>query len=286
MRCFRSIQFKNELLTVLFLVLFIPPASIANDDNQASPLITFTARSHEKGETKEELKTVKKNQKWLPQKTAVIICDMWDKHWCKGANQRVAEMIPQVNKLTTFLRKQGCLIIHAPSGTMDFYKDTPQRKHAQNAPKAEPPVPIAGWNHLEPEYEGQLPIDDSDGGCDCEPQCKTYSAWKSQHPDIKIAEQDAISDSGQEIYNLMAQHHIDNVIMLGVHTNMCVLGRPFGIRQMHKLGKNVVLVRDLTDTMYNHRMSPYVPHEKGTELVIKHVETYWAPSVESKDLMD
>lgn len=33
-----------------------------------------------------------------------------------------------------------------------------------------------------------------------------------------------------------------------VHTNMCVLGRPFGLRQLSRLGKNVALVRDLTDT--------------------------------------
>ena len=32
---------------------------------------------------------------------------------------------------------------------------------------------------------------------------------------------------------------------------MCVLGRPFGLRQMAKNGKNVVLMRDMTDTMYN-----------------------------------
>ena len=29
---------------------------------------------------------------------------------------------------------------------------------------------------------------------------------------------------------------------------MCVLGRPFGLRQMARLGKNTALVRDMTDT--------------------------------------
>ena len=38
---------------------------------------------------------------------------------------------------------------------------------------------------------------------------------------------------------------------MGVHLNMCVLGRPVGIRQMVNIGKNVVLMRDMTDTMYN-----------------------------------
>ena len=72
--------------------------------------------------------------------------------------------------------------------------------------------------------------------------------------------------------------------MMGVHTNMCVLGRSFGIRQMTKLGMNVVLVRDLTDAMYDPRDAPHVSHERGTELVIEHIERYWCPSIVSSDL--
>jgi hypothetical protein len=71
---------------------------------------------------------------------------------------------------------------------------------------------------------------------------------------------------------------------MGVHTNMCVLGRSFGIRQMVRLGKNVVLVRDLTDAMYDPRQPPFVSHTRGTEMVIEHIEKYWCPSVLSEDL--
>jgi nicotinamidase-related amidase len=39
---------------------------------------------------------------------------------------------------------------------------------------------------------------------------------------------------------------IVNVPLCGVHTNMCVLGRPFGLRQLSDLGKNVALLRDMT----------------------------------------
>ena len=35
-----------------------------------------------------------------------------------------------------------------------------------------------------------------------------------------------------------------NVILVGVHANMCVLGRPFGLRQMVRGGKQVVLEYD------------------------------------------
>ena len=71
---------------------------------------------------------------------------------------------------------------------------------------------------------------------------------------------------------------------MGVHTNMCVLGRSFGIRQMVRLGKNVVLVRDLTDAMYDPRQPPYVSHNRGTEMVVEHIEKYWCPSILSRDL--
>jgi hypothetical protein len=52
---------------------------------------------------------------------------------------------------------------------------------------------------------------------------------------------------------------------------------------MANLNKNVVLMRDMTDTMYNPEMPPYVSHFKGTELVVAHVERYWAPSMQSTD---
>ena len=49
---------------------------------------------------------------------------------------------------------------------------------------------------------------------------------------------------------------------------------------------NVVLLRDLTDAMYDPRDKPYVSHERGTELVIEHIERWWAPSVLSRDFVE
>src|SRR5258708_6707128 len=68
---------------------------------------------------------------WDLKKTAVLICDMWDHHWCEGASRRVGEMAPVMNEVVKAARKRGVFIIHAPSDTMDSYKDTPQRRRAQ-----------------------------------------------------------------------------------------------------------------------------------------------------------
>src|SRR5262249_13642986 len=151
----------------------------------------------------------------------------------------------------------------------------PQRKRAREAPFAPTPVPLSAaprwgtaWCWPDAKREGVLPIDDSDMGCDCAVKCTIRDAWTRQTPAIEIADADAITDDGQEVWNLFAQRGIDNVVLCGVHLNMCVLGRPFAIRQMVRLGKTVALMRDLTDTMYNPERPPGVSHFEGTDLVV------------------
>ena len=86
-------------------------------------------------------------------------------------------------------------------GQMEHYKDTPQRKLAQQAPKAETKVPLENWCYLNEDREGTLPIDDKDGGCDCSPACKQARPWTRQIETLEIHEGDAITDS-REAYDL------------------------------------------------------------------------------------
>jgi nicotinamidase-related amidase len=252
--------------------------------------LKLTLRSRTKGEG-DHFTVVEKKADWDPKKTAIIICDMWDDHWCKNAARRVNELAGPLNEAVKAARAKGVFIIHAPSSVTNFYKDTPQRKRAKDAPFAKTPVPLSkderwgtAWCWPDPKREPALPIDDEDMGCDCASKCKIRDAWTRQIAAIDIADEDAITDDGQETWNLLQARGIENVALCGVHLNMCVLGRPFGIRQMVRLGKNVTLVRDLTDTMYNPDQVPKVNHFAGTELVVEHVEKYWCPSFTSTDL--
>lgn len=230
--------------------------------------------------------------RWEPRKTALVIVDMWDDHWCKGAARRVAEMAGPMNEVVREMRRRGVFVIHAPSTCVDFYKDTPARKRAREAPFAATPAPLSteirwgtAWCWPDKAREGDLPIDDSDMGCDCAAKCAIREAWTRQTATIEIdPERDAITDNGQETWNLLAARGIENVLVMGVHLNMCVLGRPFAIRQLVRLGKSVALVRDLTDTMYNSKMKPFVDHHTGTDLVIAHIESHWCPSITRTDL--
>jgi type 1 glutamine amidotransferase/nicotinamidase-related amidase len=208
--------------------------------------------------------------------TAILICDMWDRHWCDGASRRCAAIAAKMAPVIDVARAKGVQIIHSPSATMGFYAGWPQRRRMQLAATAAKPKPLD-------ISEPALPIDDSDGGCDTGQQ--PYEAWTRQHAAIPIAEPDGISDDGNEVFNFFCQEGIKNLLIMGVHTNMCVLGRSFAIREMTRRGVACVLVRDLTDTMYDPKDSPHVPHERGTELVVEHIEKYWAPSVTSQELV-
>ncbi len=268
---------SSRLLLPLFsLVAFLSGLEAATID--------LPLRSHAKDAAPGDEAT-QNSVTWEGAKTAVIICDMWDTHTCPNAAARVAEMAPRVNEFATAARAKGALIIHCPSDVTKFYADTPQRRLAQSAPVVEPKVPLLRWCKLDSEKEAPLPIDDSDGGCDCATTWKEGDPypWTRQHPAIEIAEGDAITESA-EAYYLMRQRGIENVFVCGVHLNMCVLGRPFAIRQLVAQDLNVVLVRDLTDTMYNPARRPWVNHFAGTALMVEHVEKYWCPTTTSDAL--
>ena len=209
-------------------------------------------------------------------RAAIVVCDMWDKHWCSGATRRVGLLVKDMEPVLQRARAAGIQIIHAPSETMDFYKDYPQRQAMLQLVKVEPPAPL---DHADPP----LPIDDKSGGCDTHESF--YKAWTREHPGLSIGPQDRISDSGPEIYSFLHGKGIDTLLVMGVHTNMCVLKRSFAIKQMTKWGLNCVLVRDLTDSMYDPLDRPQVPHAQGTNLVIEFIERYWAPSVTSAELL-
>lgn len=239
----------------------------------------------------DNFRIVEEAVQWHAFQTAIIICDMWADHPCQMAAVRVDRMAPRMNGIISLARDQGVAVIHAPSSGVKYYVRTPYRERMENARMAKPPVPIQRWCHLNEQVEGPWPIVDDIKrgeakvtGCDDPRPLAHRETDCHQHAAIRIIGYDGVSDDGQEIYNFLEQERRDNIVLMGVHTNMCVLGRSFGIRQQKYLGKNVVLCRDLTDALYDPRDPPYVSHARGMELVIEHIEKYWCPSILSEDL--
>jgi len=201
---------------------------------------------------------------------------MWDKHWCRGATARVNLLVEKMAPFLDAARRRGIQIIHAPSETMAFYRDAPQRTRMLEIARVEPPAPLV-------LPDPPLPIDDKGGGCDTPD--KFYTAWTREHPGLRIADSDVISDNGAEVYSFLRSRDIRTLLVMGVHANMCILNRTFAIKKMTSWGIRTILVRDLTDAMYNPEDAPRVSHEEGTKLVIEYIEKYWSPSVTSGDLL-
>ena len=277
---------------LLSFLVFVSPA-MAGDPFQMT-LRTRTADD-------EGLSIKHKKEMWVPGETAFIVCDMWDSHHCLNATRRVGELGGPMNDFLHQVRDRGALVVHAPSSCMTFYEDHPARARTRKVPQASSfPEGISQWlNWIDSDEEkAGYPIDHSDGGEDDEPEAHKQwhdklqgmgrdpkAPWVRQTPAIDIdPERDYITDDGKENWSILEHHGIKNVALLGVHTNMCVLGRPFGLRQMARNGKNTVLVRDFTDTMYNPAMPPKVSHFRGTDLIIGHVEKYVCATVVSNQI--
>lgn len=242
-----------------------------------------------------------RDEAWQSTQTAVIVCDMWDAHHCVNAVRRGAELAPRIDAFVSQLRERGAVIIHAPSECMAHYAQHPARLRAQATQPAQSlPDQIESWcDQIPSEEAAAYPVDQSGGGEDDDlEEHRLWAArlaasgrnpkapWQAQTAAIAIdGQQDYVSDSGPEIWSILEERGVSNVILVGVHTNMCVLGRPFGLRRLTMGGKHAVLARDLTDTMIDPRAWPYASHFTGTDLIVSHIERYVCPTISSDQVV-
>src|SRR5579883_2478267 len=56
---------------------------------------------------------------------ALVLCDVWDRHWCRAADERLAALLAPMNRLAGAWREPGLRTAHAPSNTMTSSTATP-----------------------------------------------------------------------------------------------------------------------------------------------------------------
>lgn len=222
-----------------------------------------------------------------PARTALVLCDVWDRHTCRGAEERLARLLPGIALVVERFRNAGALIVHAPSDTIDFYEGMPARERVKTVSGSVDASPPADHPHEVPP----LPIDPTDPCDTCpdsdHPEHRTGMPypWTRQHAAIEIdQERDVVSADGTELWKYYSARGIDQVIIAGVHTNMCILNRTFAIKQLVRWGFSPILLRDLTDCMYSPEKSPYVSHEEATGLVVGYIEKFWCATASSVHL--
>ena len=73
---------------------------------------------------------------------------------------------------------------------------------------------------------------------------------------------------------MLADRDIEQVYVGGVHTNVCIMDRPFGIRALVTAGISCALIADLTEAM----------PPAHTAAALEYVERFWCPLVTSGSL--
>lgn len=226
-------------------------------------------------------------EKIQPRKTAVVVIDLWDRHWCETYTARVANLVPRMNQTIAAARKLGLQIVWAPSDVAEFYRDHPQRQ----AMMAIPSHPLPAQSSFDPP---QVPQGDY---CECGPEqpCKEHSrVWTRQQAGLVIEAGDLIADTnnGRELLNLCAERGIDTLIYLGVASNMCVCYRDLGMVRMRRYGLRTFFVSDQVESIMANGFNPatqsldpnFTP-AKGSTLVQRYLEEQVAPSFTSHLLL-
>ena len=222
----------------------------------------------------------------VPGKTAIVVVDMWDRHWCKTYTARVANLVPRMNRTLDAVRQLGIQVVWAPSDVVGFYQEHPSRKAMQAIPAHPAPARIS----FEPP---PAPTGDN---CECGPDrpCQNAAVWTRQQPGLVIVGNDLIADCNnlQELLSLCAERGIDTLIYLGVASNMCVCYRSMGMINARRHGFRLLFVADLVESIMANGVDPvkrtpdpnFTP-AKGTALVQRFLEQHVAPSIESRQLL-
>lgn len=204
-------------------------------------------------------------------KVGVIVVDMWNWHWCKTSTERVGALVPRMNRCLEELRKMGAQVFLCPTDVADNYVGTRMVEEVL----AVEPMPIAKVRKID------CPAAADGGGCTCGPgnRCVVNYGWDGMHPDLIVGENDLMPNDPEMLYAILKKRGITHLIFMGVHTQVCLLGKSVGMRAMLEAGFECYLARDLTDAHGMYDPVKGITPDAFTQGVVAHFEKYLAPSI-------
>jgi hypothetical protein len=209
-------------------------------------------------------------------KVGVVIVDPWNYHWCMTACERVSAMVPRWNKAIEVARDMGMPIIWCPSDVIGSYSGFPQRER------------VLGLKLLSvPDIRGipSTVFTCERGDCLCGPgiSCGPNYGHDGLNPDLYIADNDFIASSTEEVFTVLKNHNITHVIYMGLHTNICLYGKPGALKFMWQAGLNCMLARDINDaiTIYDP-VKGFTP-DMGTQKTDEDIEKAGIPTINVVD---
>lgn len=240
-------------------------ASLALGAGAAEWTWTLRTRDPVTGDPREARETVD------PRRIGVIAVDVWNHHWCKTATMRVDAIVPRMNRALEEARRMGMQVMLCPSDVVDNYAGFPQRETVFTFPLL--PVPRV--------TDVQCPPVPDAGGCACGPdRCAVNYGWDGMHPGLRIGEGDLMPDTQAEVYAICRQRGLTHLLYVGFHTQVCLLGKPMGLRAMKSAGLTCVLARDMTDAHPGYDPATRFTPDLNTEQVVAHFERHLAPTID------
>lgn len=209
-----------------------------------------------------------------PARVGVIAVDVWNYHWCKTATMRVDAIVPRLNQALEAARALGMTVMLCPSDVVDNYVGYPQRQTVLALPEF--PVPTL--------VDVTCPEPPDAGGCACgRERCAVNYGWDAMHPGLRIGESDLMPDTQSEVFAICQQRGLTHLIYVGFHTQVCLLGKPMGLKAMKSAGLRCLLARDMTDAHPGYDPARGFTPDLNTEQVIEHFEKHLAPTIHFAD---
>jgi len=210
-------------------------------------------------------------------KTAIVVVDMFDVHWCKTFTLWADDLAPRLDMALKAFRERGVQIIFMADGAQEKYSDAPQYFRMYAYPHL--PDNLSFPYTLHPAIPGRWPT----SGCVCpEGTCNVKHNWNRIHPALTIESVDLIGEWGDVLHNACHARGFTHLLYCGVATNWCVLdSRTFSMVPMIDLGYHVVLLRDLTEAFVAGTC-----REEGLHLSVEYTERFIAPTALAGQLLD
>jgi hypothetical protein len=273
--CINKMKFIAASAFTLICVssLCLPPAAQSADEQlqpKKEQWIELTLQSRDPNTGEISLKKEKINTANL----GIVVVDMWNFHWCKTSTERIGSLVPRMAEVLEKAHAMGMTIFWCPSDVADNYAGTIQYQAAVAVHRH--PLPPLAVVSCPPAPDG--------GGCTCGPErCSGNYGWDAMNPGLVMHDDDFMPNDLETLYSLCVERGITHLIYMGVHTQVCLLGKSIGLLNMKRAGFHCILARDLTDAHGRYDPKKGITPDHFTQNVVAHFEKYLAPTINFAD---
>jgi nicotinamidase-related amidase len=184
-----------------------------------------------------------------PEETALVLVDCWDRHYLRSYLERTDQICTEkIVPVVAACHEAGITVVHAPSPAQA--KRYPQwlqyagdeELFSSPAASYQPEWPPQEFRYRSGDYQQFA-----------KPPGAVVQAWRVVEADqrkivhqLEPRENEFVVATGRQLHRLARHRKILHLIYVGFATNMCVVGRDYGMRAMQGRGYNVILLRDCT----------------------------------------